>query len=168
MIMDAAIPLILARGELVTTQEIARAAGIAEGTIFRVFESKDALVEAVIERAMDPEPLEAAFNSVDRDHPLEAAVTDAVRILQKRVLEAWRLLSSVGPRYHPHHRHPFESAALSALFDAHRSELEVKPHEAARQLRALTFAMTHPMMTERPVSPGRIAHLFLRGVAKPC
>src|SRR5947209_4180519 len=104
MIMDAAIPLILARGELVTTQEIARAAGIAEGTIFRVFESKDALVEAVIERAIDPVPLEAAVRSVDPAQPLEAVVSDAVQILQRRVLEAWRLLSSLGPRFHPQGR----------------------------------------------------------------
>ena len=168
MIMDAAVPLILTRGEMVTTHEIAEAAGIAEGTIFRVFDSKDALVEAVIERAMDPAPLEAAIGDVDAAQPLEPAVTEAVRILQKRVLAAWRLLSSVGPRFHGHRRHPFESAALAALFDAHRSELGVKPQDAARQLRALTFAMTHPMMTPRPAPPPEIAQLFLHGVAKSC
>lgn len=168
MIMDAAVPLILTRGEMVTTHEIARAAGIAEGTIFRVFDSKDALVEAVVERAMDPAPLEAAIGAVDPAQPLEPAVTEVVRILQKRVLAAWRLLSSVGPRFHGHRRHPFESAALAVLFEAHRSELDVKPHDAARQLRALTFAMTHPMMTPRPASPSEIAHRFLYGVAKPC
>jgi AcrR family transcriptional regulator len=169
MIMDAAVPLILARGELVTTHEIARAAGIAEGTIFRVFESKDALVEAVIERAMDPAPLEAAIANVDRGMQLEAAVSEVVGILQKRVLEAWRLLSSVGPRFHRGDRRPpFDSAALTALFDSHRSELDVKPQEAARQLRALTFAMTHPMLTARQATPSEVAHRFLHGVAKPC
>jgi AcrR family transcriptional regulator len=169
MIMDAAVPLILARGELVTTQEIARAAGIAEGTIFRVFESKDALVEGVIDRAMDPVPLEAAISAVDQGLHLETAVSEVVRILQKRVLEAWRLLSSVGPRFHRDgRRHSLDSPALAALFDAHRSELEVKPQEAARQLRALTFAMTHPMLTARPASPTEVAHRFLHGVGKPC
>jgi AcrR family transcriptional regulator len=169
MIMDAAVPLILARGELVTTQEIARAAGIAEGTIFRVFESKDALIEGVIDRAMDPIPLEAAIRAVDRSLPLETGVRHVVSILQKRVLEAWRLLSSVGPRFHRGgRRHTLDSPALAALFEAHRSELEVKPQEAARQLRALTFAMTHPMLTARAAAPAEVAHRFLHGVAKPC
>jgi AcrR family transcriptional regulator len=169
MIMDAAVPLILARGELVTTQEIARAAGIAEGTIFRVFETKDALVEAVIDRAMDPVPLEAAIRSVDPALALEAAVSEVVSILQKRVLEAWRLLSSVGPRFHRGpRRHPFDSPALTTLFEAHGSGLEVKPQEAARHLRALTFAMTHPMLTARPALPSDVAHRFLHGVAKSC
>jgi AcrR family transcriptional regulator len=169
MIMDAAVPLILARGELVTTQEIARAAEIAEGTIFRVFDSKDALVEAVIDRAMDPVPLEAAIGSVERGLDLEAAVIEVVGILQKRVLEAWRLLSSVGPRFHRGPgRGPVDSPALAALFDGYRSELEVAPEEAARHLRSLTFAMTHPMLTAHRAQPAEVAHRFLHGVARPC
>ena len=42
MIVDAALPLLLEHGEMVTTRQIADAAGIAEGTIFRAFADKDA------------------------------------------------------------------------------------------------------------------------------
>ena len=43
MIVAATLPLLLEHGELVTTRQIAEAAGIAEGTIFRVFADKDEL-----------------------------------------------------------------------------------------------------------------------------
>jgi AcrR family transcriptional regulator len=45
-LVDAAVPLVLERGFDVTTKDLAAAAGVAEGTIFRVFESKDDLVLA--------------------------------------------------------------------------------------------------------------------------
>ena len=43
-IVTAALPLFLEGGARVTTREIATAAGIAEGTIFRVFDDKHALI----------------------------------------------------------------------------------------------------------------------------
>jgi len=46
MIVAATLPLLLEHGDRVTTKQIAEAAGIAEGTIFRVFADKDALIAA--------------------------------------------------------------------------------------------------------------------------
>ena len=43
-IVDAVVPLLLEHGGDVTTRQIAEAAGIAEGTIFRVFPDKAALL----------------------------------------------------------------------------------------------------------------------------
>src|SRR5579872_306697 len=64
MIVHAALPLLLAHGEMVTTRQIADAAGIAEGTIFRVFADKDELIEAVVDAALDFEPLERALEAI--------------------------------------------------------------------------------------------------------
>ncbi|MHB8881800.1 MAG: TetR/AcrR family transcriptional regulator [Thermodesulfovibrionales bacterium] len=50
-ILDAGLKLISTRGYLgATTKEIARAAGVAELTVFRHFESKEKLFEAVLTR----------------------------------------------------------------------------------------------------------------------
>jgi AcrR family transcriptional regulator len=52
MIVQATLPLLLEHGEMVTTRQIADAAGIAEGTIFRVFADKDELIAAVLDAAL--------------------------------------------------------------------------------------------------------------------
>jgi AcrR family transcriptional regulator len=169
-IVEAALPLLLERGEMVTTRQIADAAGIAEGTIFRVFTDKDELIAAVIDAALDPEPLERALDAIDRGGALDDQVRAAVGILQRRVVDVWRLLSSIGPRFHEHVRRPAEDInALIALLERHRDDLRVDPVMAARLLRALTLSVTHPMLAEDPMRPADVTTLFLHGVVvAPC
>src|SRR5215213_7383969 len=70
-IVAATLPLFLEHGAAITTHEIAHAAGIAEGTIFRVFPDKTALLDAVIEAALDPAPTNAAIEAIEADLPFE-------------------------------------------------------------------------------------------------
>src|SRR5579862_950547 len=65
MIVAAALPLLLEHGERLSTRQIAEAAGIAEGTIFRAFPDKDELIAAVLEVALDQQPLEDALSAID-------------------------------------------------------------------------------------------------------
>jgi AcrR family transcriptional regulator len=164
-LIRATLPLLLVHGEQVTTRQIADAAGVAEGTIFRVFADKDELLDAVVDAALDPAPLEEQLADVDVATPLEDAVEAAVTIAQQRVDEVWRLVSSLGSRAHARKRvlHP-ESPALVDLFEAHSHELGVSPCLAARSLRSVTFALSHPMLIEQPVPPAEITRLLLRGV----
>lgn len=169
MIVDAALPLVQAHGENVTTKDIAEAAGIAEGTIFRVFASKDELIEAVVDRALDPNPLERAIEAIDADLPLEEAVTRAVTLIQRRVLDVWQFISGVGSHFHSHEkRPPVHSPALIKLFEAHRDELSIPPAQAAPLLRSFVLAMSHPMISPERVKPSVISRRYLYGVTRSC
>jgi AcrR family transcriptional regulator len=162
------LPLLVARGEEVTSLEIASAAGIAEGTIFRVFANKDELIDAVLRRALDPAPVEAAIAAVDTSAGLEAAVTEVVRILQRRMADAWQLISNLGPRFHRlEHRRRLDSPALTRLLESFAGELDVDAAEAAHVLPSVTFALTHPVTSPRPSPPERVARVYLRGVGRP-
>jgi AcrR family transcriptional regulator len=165
MIVDAAIPLILEHGERVTTRQIADAAGIAEGTIFRAFADKDDVINAVVVRAIDPTPLDAELATIDLGQSLDKCVAAAVAAIQSRVFDTWRLLSAVGPRFHPAKPGPRPPLpALVRLFEAHRDRISVTPVEAAQRLRAVTLAATHPILNERPMSSRDVAKQFLYGV----
>src|SRR6476620_8394756 len=85
MIVAATLPLLLEHGDRVTSRQIAEAAGIAEGTIFRVFADKDEIIVAVLETALDPDQFEQALGTIPADLEFEAALAAVVEIYQQRV-----------------------------------------------------------------------------------
>src|SRR5438477_2051959 len=95
-IVAATLPLLLERGANVSTRQIAEAAHVAEGTIFAVFPDKDAVLQAVVQAALDPEPTERELSAIERSQPFEDQLVDAVHIMQCRTNKIWRLLSGVG------------------------------------------------------------------------
>jgi AcrR family transcriptional regulator len=164
-IVDAVLPLLVSHGERVTTRQIAEAAGIAEGTIFRVFDDKDELLSAALEAALDQAPLERALGGIDRDAPFEDQLVEATGIIERRVVDVWAVVSNLGPKFREQARRPLpESEALIALFEPERDHLRLAPAAAARLLRALTLSLTHPMLAGEPTPPAEIVSIVLHGI----
>lgn len=169
-IAEATLALLSERGAAVTTRQIAEAAGIAEGTIFRVFEDKDAVLRAALDLAFDPAPTERALGTVDREQPFERQLEAAVEIIQAQVQHVWRLVSAVadtdalrGRRPQP----PPDLVALTELFEPHADALRHPPAVAARELRALTLAVSHPALyADEAMTPREIVSLLLHGIRK--
>jgi AcrR family transcriptional regulator len=165
-IVAATLPLLLAHGSAVTTRQIAEAAGIAEGTIFRVFPDKDSLIEAVLEHVLDTGALDEAIAAIDPTLSLEARLVEAVEILRRRFADILQLKTATGTM------HVSSAAttradlgALAALFEPDRDQIRRDPLEAAHLLRGMTIAGTHPaLILDEPLPPAEIVSLFLDGV----
>jgi AcrR family transcriptional regulator len=86
-LIEATIPLLHEHGLEVSTRQIASAAGVAEGTIFGVFESKSQLVVCSVVKALDPQPTLDALAAIDRTIPLFDRVVAAAELIHGRFVE---------------------------------------------------------------------------------
>ncbi|WP_129787266.1 TetR/AcrR family transcriptional regulator [Promicromonospora panici] len=96
-IIDSVLPLVAERGNDVTSRELAQAAGVAEGTLFRAFGDKTALVGAVavegLHRAAGPEQALAELTAIDTALPLERRLELVIETGRDRTAEAMRWMS---------------------------------------------------------------------------
>jgi AcrR family transcriptional regulator len=182
MLIAATIPLLARHGLRVTTKHIAEAAGVAEGTIFRVFTDKDELVKAAIERALDPEPAMAELRAIDMALPLRVRVRSVVMIMQRRfdlvftvmmaVRAGWPPGNPVDRMRPPHRHHEVILAEMERVLARDRDQLRIPAAEVVRIIRLLTFSASHPLISDgRGLSAEEITTILLDGVLRhegPC
>jgi AcrR family transcriptional regulator len=94
-VVAATIPLLQAHGPTVSTRQIARAAGVAEGTIFGVFADKATLLTATVLSAFDPGPTVAMLRAIPAGASLRDRLTEATRVLAERLSARMNLMVTV-------------------------------------------------------------------------
>ena len=91
----ATIPLLQEHGLDVSTRQIAEAAGVAEGTIFGVFENKNSLVVLSVMKALDPQPTIDSLAAIDRSAPLRKRMIAAAELIHERFAEHAQLMTAI-------------------------------------------------------------------------
>lgn len=179
-IIEAVIPLLTEHGAAVTTKQMAEAAGIAEGTIFRVFPDKHALIHEAVRFSMDPAPVRDGLAGIDPEAPIEAQLAEAARIVLERFEGVIALITALRTRPSsdsklPAGPPPFVAEAnaainesLTELFARHRDQLRIEPGRAAIAFQGLIFAIAHPIFgSEGKLNVSEIVDLLLSGVFNP-
>jgi AcrR family transcriptional regulator len=176
-IVAAALPLLRLKGTTVSTKEIARAAGIAEGTIFRVFQTKDAILEAAIHDAFDNSALGVWRGEVYRSLPMHHRLAAGVAIMQEHlqgIFSLMTVLQSSGQPLRPptggeaHRRRHEATAKLDAAFvdllGPDVAQLRVSAATFVGYLRMLTLSSMHPMIEGGEHStPHQLVDVLLEG-----
>jgi AcrR family transcriptional regulator len=184
-IVRSTLPLLIEHGGGVSTSQIAAAAGIAEGTVFRAFKDKQDLLIACMRAGMNSDEEVTTIERIGHDGPLHQRLTDGVRAVSGYLDRIWTVgqalrAGGIGPEAMQKHMHggdeprkpgpPPELArvshALSGLLDPATDNLRVAPERAVQML--LGLVLTNRMQGEgfgqAMTDPAEIVDLFLHGV----
>jgi AcrR family transcriptional regulator len=175
-IIEATLPLLREKGSDVSTKEISRAAGVAEGTIFRVFDSKDALITACVHQAFDNAELLARLAEVDRALPLRERLAEAVEVMQDHLEGIFTLMGVLQANGQPLHRHAPGDAlrrrreaateldrAFTDLVGDDAGQLRIPVTSFLAYLRMLTLSSVHPMLERTEAKAHELVDVLLDG-----
>jgi AcrR family transcriptional regulator len=174
-IIEVTLPLLREHGSAMTTRQVAEAAGIAEGTVFRAFGSKDELVRACVAAVFDTTPVVAELRGIDHDLPLDERLAAGVEVLQRHVEQVVGLISvlhhagmpaPMKPGRHRGTSDPAVNAAFTDLVGDDASTLRKPVDEVIGLLSLLTLSSVHPLLSTRRLEPAEIVDVVLDGTRR--
>ncbi|WP_187264941.1 TetR/AcrR family transcriptional regulator [Homoserinibacter sp. GY 40078] len=169
-ILEAVVPLLREKGRDVTSRELAEAAGVAEGTVFRAFGDKESLLVAGVTKLLDPEPFRAELRRLPHDLSLEdkiAALVEALRGRFREIFEIMRLFQLDGP---PAPREGAREEWIEIVRDILAPDVErlgVPVDTLAWYIRLVAFGASIDRVSARPFDSVELAGVIVHGVAVP-
>ncbi|MBP2474245.1 AcrR family transcriptional regulator [Crossiella equi] len=148
-IIRSTLPLLAEHGVKVSTSQIAKAAGIAEGTVFRAFADKRELLTACFEAALRVDDLVDQLTAIQVTGPLTTRLTAAATTVDTYFHRMGTVLSALATSgfhlddaeqrkkktdaEHLSHLRPVLKA-VAGLLEPDAGRLRVRPVQAARYL----------------------------------
>lgn len=172
-IVESALPLLANYGRQVSTKQIAQAANISEGMIFKAFPSKEELISAALATAFSPDSLITELEKIDTSQSLKQLLLEIVQVLlrdfeQKQALLHVVRTDKILPKYDKDD--PLKAKnrlikVLAAKLSSHHQEFRVNSACLAGMIFGLAFATTHPMSSHPEVTPEAVVDILLNGIA---
>jgi AcrR family transcriptional regulator len=188
MIVAATLPLVIQHGAAVTTAQVARAAGIGEGTIFRVFPDKDALLAACVAEALRPDNALASLAEISLEQSLHDRLVEAADALQAHMDRVGAVIGALfasghgrDPRTDPAATHDQARepgagrtaamtatvAAVAELFTPEAGSLRWPPERLAGTFLSLLLHRNRPPGEPgQQLDPPELIELFLHGALR--
>lgn len=186
MIVHAVLPLLMEHGANVTSSQIARAAGIGEGTIFRAFKDKDELFDACTAEALRPDHVLDAIAEIPVDQPLEDRLVEAAEALGAHLERMGALMSALHASGRIKHRDPEQRlkdqrgtwkggrresmaairGAMVELFTPEKDRLRLPPEQLATLFLTLLFGGRRLVPDVDAPTTRQVVDFFLHGAVE--
>ena len=177
-LIEATLPLLKEHGTSVSTRQIAEAAGVAEGTIFRAFPDKNALLIAAVTRGVEIPETPRRMWGIDADLDLRSRLTMIIDMSTSSMRRLGRLpevmRSLMADEATRDEIVPVmtrnRAAALDAfveVFEPNAACLRVSARHAARMALAMAFSSMGLGDGSETLTTGEMVAVLLDGLLAP-